>query len=151
MARARRRGVLVAGGLLLILGAFWTGFSWGPRDHAPAGPIGLSAGIGEAWAAGQQEGASGASRVVLAFGVASVLTENGMLWVYRPDTGNWLTIDEAFREEGRETHILPLPVRSADIAQMESFGFLLTKSGEMWLYEFTGDRWRKVDPPPLSR
>jgi hypothetical protein len=77
----------------------------------------------------------------------SVLAADGQVWVYRPDQDRWMTIDQAFREEGRETHIVPLPVPVSQIKEMESFGFLLTQGGEVWFYEISSDKWRKLPHP----
>jgi hypothetical protein len=87
------------------------------------------------------------AKVVLAYSVGGVLTADGNLWQYRPDQERWLLVDEAFRQEGRETHILPLPVAADDIRQMESFGFIVTKAGDTWLYEVEPDKWRKLTVP----
>lgn len=86
-------------------------------------------------------------KVLLLYSVGGVLTEDGTLWQYRPDRKIWMTIDEAFADQKRETHILPLPVAAADIAEIETFGFLRTRAGELWLYDLDGDRWLKVPPP----
>jgi len=86
--------------------------------------------------------------VILAFGVGGILASDGTLWQYRPDLDRWLTIDEAFREEGREsTRVLPLPVPVEEIRDMASFGFIVTHSGDLWLYEMSTDRWRKLKSP----
>ena len=98
-------------------------------------------------AAVAQSAPPGAGRVLLAFGVGGVLTADGGLWQYRPDTDQWYTMDEAFRQEGRETHVVPLPVAASEIAQMASFGFIVTKVGDTWLYEISTDRWRKLSRP----
>jgi hypothetical protein len=90
---------------------------------------------------------SPSGQAVLAFNIGGVLSRDGTLWVFRPDLDRWLTVDEAFREEGRETHILPLPVPVSEIADMETYGFILTRGGDIWFYEIEGDRWRKLQPP----
>ena len=77
----------------------------------------------------------------------TVLTADGQIWFYRPDQDRWLTMDQAFKSEGRETHIVPLPVPVAAVKEMESFGFILTQSGEIWLYEISTDTWRKLPHP----
>jgi hypothetical protein len=86
--------------------------------------------------------------VVLAFGPGGVLTRDGTLWQYRPDTKDWVTIDTAFRDQGQETRILPLPVPVEEIESMESFGFILTRKGECWLYDLEANAWKNVGPPP---
>lgn len=92
----------------------------------------------------------GRSGVVLAFAPGGVLTEDGTLWQYRLDTGVWLTIDDAFSQEGRTTHVLPLPVPAPQIAHMQSFGFIVTTSGSCWLYDLEKDRWKEIGSPPTS-
>lgn len=94
-----------------------------------------------------QTGAERPDEVILTYDVGGVLTADGTLWQYRPDQNVWLTIDEAFKGQGRDTKILPLPVPAAEIADMSSFGFILSKKGALWIYEFTSDSWRKLDPP----
>ncbi len=93
---------------------------------------------------------SGKNDVVLAFGPNGVLTRDGTLWVYRPDKGIWLTIDDSFAEEGHATHVLPLPVPATEIAQMQSFGFIVTNSGSCWFYDLSKDRWKDIGVPPTS-
>ena len=77
----------------------------------------------------------------------TVLTADGQIWFYRPDQERWLTMDEAFKSEGRETHIVPLPVPVSAVKEMESFGFILTQSGDVWFYEISTDKWRKLPTP----
>jgi hypothetical protein len=106
----------------------------------------LTAGAGDA--AGQ-EPSKGAprGRVLLAYGPGGVLTTDGTLWQYRPDLDRWMTIDEASREEGHSTHVLPLPVAAEDIQEMESFGFFVTRAGQAWFYEIESDKWKPIEPP----
>jgi len=93
-------------------------------------------------------GSAGPGEIVLSYGVGGVLTGDGILWQFRPDTGAWVTVDAAFDKEGRKTHVLPLPVPVAEIADMESFGFIVTRSGNCWLYDLEKDSWREIGPPP---
>jgi hypothetical protein len=93
-------------------------------------------------------GRPSAGEIVLIYGVGGVLTSDGTLWQFRPDTGAWVTVDAAFEKEGRTTHVLPLPVPVAEIAEMESFGFILTRAGGCWLYDLEKDSWREIGPPP---
>lgn len=90
-------------------------------------------------------------QILLAYGVGGVLTKDGMLWTYRPDQGKWLTVDQAFAEQERTTHVLPLPVAAASITQMQSFGFLVTKTGTCWLYDLEKDVWKEIGAPPGTR
>ncbi|MCK4412841.1 MAG: hypothetical protein KAY32_04795 [Candidatus Eisenbacteria sp.] len=142
----RKIGFAIAGLLALAL-LFLVSVPRG--DHAAltgslsVNPAHADAGAGTAAEAG--------GAIARSFGVGGVLTRDGQLWQYRPDQDRWLGIDEAFREEGRETHVVPLPVGVAEIAEMESFGFLVTQAGEAWLYEFTTDAWRKLPAPPEKR
>jgi hypothetical protein len=96
----------------------------------------------------QAQGMPTMGDIVLVYGVGGVLTRDGVLWQFRPDTGAWVTVDEAFKKEGRATHVLPLPVPVAEVADMESFGFIVTRSGNCWLYDLEKDRWRDAGPPP---
>jgi hypothetical protein len=100
-------------------------------------------------AAAYAQGRSAGSRGLIAgtFGVGGVLTEDGALWQYRPEQGDWITIDQAFSEDGKTTKILPLPVDGKDVAFLESFGFLVTRSGECWLYNLEENRWENIGRP----
>jgi hypothetical protein len=89
-----------------------------------------------------------AGQIQLVYGIGGVLTKDGMLWTYRPDTGKWLTVDEAFLAQEKTTHVLPLPVPASSIAQMESFGFLVTDAGSCWLYDLEKDKWMEIGEPP---
>ena len=89
--------------------------------------------------------------VLLTYGIGGVLTADGTLWQYRPDIDRWLTIDEAFRKEGQKTHVMPLPVPADQIRDMATFGFILTKSGDLWFYELSSDKWRRLNSPTESR
>ena len=88
-----------------------------------------------------------AGKVLFFYSAGGVLTDDGTLWQYRPDIGRWMTIDEAFRQEGRTTHILPLPVPVGEIADMETFGFILTRAGQVWFYEIESDNWQSIGTP----
>lgn len=81
------------------------------------------------------------------FGVGGVITENGGLWQYLPDEKRWMTIDEAFHRDQRETHILPLPVDAKAIRFMESWGFLVTQSGDVWQYDLDTNKWQNIGTP----
>ncbi len=105
--------------------------------------IGLAS-IGIAEPAAAQTGAPG--HVLKIFSVGGVLTEDGTLWQYSPSR-KWQTIDEAFADQDRETNILPLPVDARDIEEMMTFGFFLTRDGDLWLYDLEDDRWKKLNPP----
>jgi len=97
------------------------------------------------------QGGPATGEILLVYSVGGVLTSDGTLWQYRPDKGSWLTVDEAFEQEGHQTHILPLPVPAAEIAQMNSFGFILTRSGRCWFYDLEKDRWAEIGPPLARR
>jgi hypothetical protein len=120
----------VASTILAVL--LWPGLPTGGRP-------------GQAEAGAQEAGKPG--KIVLTYGVAGVLTEDGTLWQYRPDQDTWLTIDAAFRGEGRDTNVLPLPVPVDRIAQMASFGFIVTTSGESYFYDLNSDTWKKLPAP----
>ncbi len=89
-------------------------------------------------------------RIVGVYGVGGVIGEDGTLWQYLPDRKQWLTIDAAFQVEDHETHILPLPVPVQDIQFMESFGFLVTKGGQVWHYDLNANRWDDIGTPPAK-
>jgi hypothetical protein len=84
---------------------------------------------------------------VRVFGLGGVLTSDGTLWQFRPDKKQWLTIDEAFRTQGQETRVLPLPVKPEKIREMATWGFILTDSGSCWLYDLDENRWVELPPP----
>lgn len=88
-----------------------------------------------------------AAPIRLLFSVGGVLTGDGVLWQYRPDLKKWMTIDEAFQDQGRETHVLPLPVAADSIAEMSTFGFLRTRKDRLWLYDIERDRWLELPRP----
>ncbi len=92
-----------------------------------------------------------AGSIQLVYGIGGVLTKDGTLWTYRPDTGKWLTVDEAFQAQQKTTHVLPLPVPPSSIVRMESFGFLVTDTGTCWLYDLEKDRWMEIGAPPARR
>ncbi len=87
-------------------------------------------------------------QIQLVYGIGGVLTKDGTLWTYRPDTGKWMTVDEAFQSQERTTHVLPLPVPASSIDKMESFGFLVTDTGSCWLYDLEKDKWTEIGAPP---
>lgn len=89
----------------------------------------------------------GEAPIVGVFGVGGVIAGNGALYQYLPDEKKWMTIDEAFRRDGRETHILPLPVQAQEIRFMESWGFLVTRGGDVWHYDLETNRWQNVGAP----
>ena len=86
-------------------------------------------------------------RIARLLEVGSVLTDDGTIWVYRPDQGHWLKIDDAFRDQQRRTHVLPLPVPVSSIREMVTFGFILTDDGDCWLYLVDKDTWEKLPAP----
>ncbi|MBU1702734.1 MAG: hypothetical protein KJ970_06215 [Candidatus Eisenbacteria bacterium] len=87
------------------------------------------------------------NEVVLSFGPGGVLTRSGALWQYRLDTKDWVTIDQAFKDQGQDTHVLPLPVAVDEIRSMESFGFLVTQSGTCYLFDLEEDEWKNIGTP----
>lgn len=97
--------------------------------------------------AGTVPAAKSATGVVRAVSNGTVLAADGQIWVFRPDQDRWMTIDQAFKEEGRETHVVPLPTPVDQIKEMTSFGFFLTHGGEVWFYEMSTDKWRKLPSP----
>jgi hypothetical protein len=102
----------------------------------------LAFGMGRATARGKPD-----SNIVGVFGVGGVLTESGALWQFLPDEKKWMTIDQAFARDGRETHVLPLPVDVKSIRFMESWGFLVTTEGKAWLYSQDESKWIEIGTP----
>jgi hypothetical protein len=105
----------------------------------------LTALVAASYAQGRAEGSRRAITGV--FGVGGVLTADGALWQYRPEKQDWVTIDQAFKEDSKDTKILPLPVAGQEIAYLESFGFLVTRSGDCWLYDLENNRWENIGRP----
>lgn len=87
--------------------------------------------------------------LVATYGVGGVLTRDGELWQYRPDRSRWLTLDESFGLEGKPTKLVPLPVAAADVKLMETFGFLVTRKDECWLYDLDKNEWSNIGAPPF--
>lgn len=85
--------------------------------------------------------------ILLAWGVGGVLTDDGTLWQYRPESRKWVTVDQSFTLDGERRKVLPLPVAPQDITQMQGFGFLVTKSGTCWIYNLDENRWEKIGAP----
>jgi hypothetical protein len=107
----------------------------------------LGLGIGLGWGTGSAEAQSAPpGQILKLFSVGGVLTADGTLWQYTPSK-KWQTIDEAFKDQGKQTKILPLPVPAESIQEMVTFGFILTTSGDCWLYDLETDVWEKLDPP----
>jgi hypothetical protein len=94
-----------------------------------------------------QAQAAAGSAVVATYGVGGVLKSNGSLYQWRPEKKTWVTIDESFRLDGETRKVLPLPVAAADVARMEGFGFIVTKSGSCWLYNLDTNRWENIGRP----
>ena len=90
--------------------------------------------------------ASGSS-VVATYGVGGVLKSNGFLYQWRPEKKVWVTIDESFRMDGENRKVLPLPVGASEVARMEGFGFIVTRSGNCWLYNLDSNRWENIGRP----
>ncbi len=86
--------------------------------------------------------------ILRVYGVGGVLAADGTLWQYMPDRKKWLTIDAAFKSDGRETHVLPLPVAATEIEFLESWGFLVTRAGQVWHYDLNSNRWENIGAPP---
>ncbi len=116
----------------------------GLRMQVVAGVIGLILAFG----IGRATGRTGQDAKILGiFGVGGVISEDGTLWQYHPAAKRWMTIDEAFKRDDRETHILPLPVPAGQIRAMESWGFLVTKDGQVWQYDLDQNRWQNIGTP----
>lgn len=109
---------------------------------ASLGALGAGFVLGSAAARSKQD-----ANIVGVYGVGGILTANGNLWQYMPDEKRWMTIDEAFKRDGRETKVLPLPVAPKDIRFMESWGFLVTHDGKVWHYDLESSAWHNVGTP----
>jgi hypothetical protein len=92
--------------------------------------------------------AGGGSNLVATYGVGGVVTRSGKIWQYRPDKSKWITLDESFALEGQGTSAFPLPVPVENIRFMETFGFLVARGDECWLYDFEQNRWNSIGSPP---
>ena len=93
------------------------------------------------------QAAPAGSSVVATYGVGGVLKSNGSLYQWRPEKKTWVTIDESFRLDGETRKVLPLPVAASDVARMEGFGFIVTKSGSCWLYNLDTNKWENIGRP----
>jgi hypothetical protein len=85
--------------------------------------------------------------IVLTWGVGGVLTQDGTLWQFRPESHRWVTIDQSFGLDGEHRNVLPLPVPAREIATMQGFGFLVTRGGEAWIYNLDKNRWENIGTP----
>lgn len=88
-----------------------------------------------------------AGNVLMAWGVGGVLTDDGNLWQYRPESRKWVTVDQSFALDGERRKVLPLPVSPHQIAQMQGFGFLVTRSGACWIYDLDKNQWQRIGTP----
>ena len=85
--------------------------------------------------------------IVLVWGVGGVLTDDGTLWQFRPESRRWVTVDQSFALDGERRKVLPLPVAAGEIAHMRGFGFIVTKGGSAWLYNLDTDAWENIGAP----
>lgn len=97
--------------------------------------------------AGPSAAAGAGSSIIATYGVGGVLKGDGRLYQWRPEKKQWVTIDESFRLDGETRHVLPLPVAATEVARMEGFGFLVTRSGTCWLYNLDTNRWENIGRP----
>ena len=88
-----------------------------------------------------------AGNIVLAWGVGGVLTGDGTLWQYRPESRKWVTVDQSFALDGERRKVLPLPVPPDQIAQMQGFGFIVTRGGTCWIYNLDQNKWERIGAP----
>ena len=93
------------------------------------------------------DAATGSPSIVATYGVGGVLKSDGNLYQWRPEKKRWVSIDESFRIDGESRAVLPLPVAPTDVARMEGFGFIVTKSGVCWLYNLDSNRWENIGRP----
>jgi hypothetical protein len=112
--------------------------------------FGLKAGTSAAAAAAPTSpprAAAGSSSILAIYGVGGVLKSDGKLYQWRPEKKIWVTIDESFRLDGENRTILPLPVAATDVARMEGFGFIVTRSGSCRLYNLDTNHWENIGRP----
>jgi hypothetical protein len=88
-----------------------------------------------------------ASSVVATYGVGGVLKADGKLYQWRPERRQWVDLDQSFSLDGEKRNVLPLPVPASEVSRMEGFGFLVTRSGECWLYNLDSNRWENIGRP----
>ena len=91
--------------------------------------------------------ASPKGKILLAWGVGGVLTDDGTLWQFRPESRRWVTVDQSFALDGERRKVLPLPVAADQVGEMHGFGFLVTKGGSAWLYDLDENRWESIGAP----
>ena len=91
--------------------------------------------------------ASATPSIVATYGVGGVLKSDGNLYQWRPEKKRWVTIDESFRIDGEARTVLPIPVAASEVARMEGFGFIVTRSGACWLYNLDSNRWENIGRP----
>ena len=91
--------------------------------------------------------ASAKPSIVATYGVGGVLKSDGNLYQWRPEKKRWVTIDESFRIDGEARTVLPIPVAASEVARMEGFGFIVTRSGACWLYNLDSNRWENIGRP----
>jgi len=108
---------------------------------------GLKAGPSAAAGTPPPKAATGSSSILATYGVGGVLKSDGKLYQWRPEKKQWVTIDESFRLDGEKRSILPLPVAAADVGRMEGFGFIVTRSGNCWLYNLDTNHWDNIGRP----
>ncbi len=105
-----------------------------------------AAGLGAGGSSAAQT--AGTPAIVATYGVGGVLKSNGNLYQWRPEKKQWVTIDESFRIDGETSrNVLPLPVAASEVARMEGFGFIVTRSGACWLYNLDTNRWDNIGRP----
>ena len=93
------------------------------------------------------EAASTATAIVATYGVGGVLKSDGKLYQWRPERRQWVSLDESFKLDGEKRNVLPLPVSASEVARMEGFGFIVTRSGQCWLYNLDSNRWENIGRP----
>jgi hypothetical protein len=91
--------------------------------------------------------AGGSGSIVATYGVGGVLKADGNLYQWRPERRQWVSLDESFRLDNEKRNVLPLPVAASEVARMEGFGFIVTKSGQCWLYNLDSNRWENIGRP----
>jgi len=125
--------------------------SSGLRQWVAIGLLAIPLTLVLALPSGRQSGSTAEAapkgRVLLAWGVGGVLTDDGTLWQFRPESRRWVTVDQSFALDGERRSVLPIPVPADQVADMQGFGFLVTREGSTWLYNLDSNKWESLGAP----
>jgi hypothetical protein len=107
----------------------------------------LSDGPGSDRPAAVEAAAASGTSIDATYGVGGVGKSDGRRYQWRPEKERGVTIDESFRLDGETRKIHPLPVVAGEVARMEGFGFIVTRSGTCWLYNLDSNLWENIGRP----